>query len=300
MVDPRVVIVGAGPAGTRAAETLVRHGLWPVVLDEAPRSGGQIYRRQPGNFTRPAGALYGFEAGRAQRLHAAFDSLAGRIDHRPETLVWTARDGAVHTTPSAGGQVGRVPYEALILATGACDRVIPFPGWTTAGVFTLGAAQIALKHQACAIGRRVTFLGTGPLLYLVAYQYAKAGAEVAAVLDTTPFRAKLAALGQMFAVPQALLKGLYYLAWLRRHGIAIHEGAEPVRVEGTSAVESIVFRTAGGTERRIDCDAVGFGYGLQSETQLADLAGCNFAYDAPSRQWLSEADADGRSIVPHV
>ncbi|WP_374440701.1 FAD-dependent oxidoreductase [Stella sp.] len=300
MSEPRIVIVGAGPAGTRAAETFVRHGLRPTVLDEAPRSGGQIYRRQPASFRRPARAVYGFEAGRAEALHAAFDALAGRIDHRPETLVWTLRDGTVHALPAMGGQSQAFPYDALVLATGACDRVIPFPGWTTAGVYTLGAAQIALKYQGCAIGDPVVFLGTGPLLYLVAYQYAKAGAKVAAVLDTTSFGTKLAALGRMLAVPQAFLKGVYYLGWLRSHGVAIHEGVVPVRAEGTAAVTALVWRGADGAERRTECTAVGFGYGLQSETQLADLAGCSFAYEDHSRQWLPEADGDGRSDVTGV
>ncbi|BBK31631.1 NADPH-dependent 2,4-dienoyl-CoA reductase/sulfur reductase-like enzyme [Stella humosa] len=300
MADPRIVIVGAGPAGTRAAEAFVRHGLRPVVIDEAQRSGGQIYRRQPPGFSRPAKAVYGFEAGRAEGVHGAFDALAGSIDHRPETLVWNIQAGAVHTAPAGGGAVGRVEYDALILATGACDRVIPFPGWTTAGVYTLGAAQIALKYQACAIGGRVVFMGTGPLLYLVAYQYAKAGAKVAAVLDTTTFATKLGALRRLLAVPQAFLKGLYYLGWLRRHGVAIHEGVTPVRAEGEQAVTAMVFRTARGQERRIECDAVGFGYGLQSETQLADLVGCSFVYEPHSRQWLPEADADGRSSVAGV
>lgn len=300
MTDPRIVIVGAGPAGTRAAETFVRHGMRPTVLDEAARSGGQIYRRQPPAFRRPSRAVYGFEAGRADALHAAFDALAGQIDHRPETLVWTLRDGVAHALPAAGGQSEAVPFDALVLATGACDRVIPFPGWTTAGVYTLGAAQIALKYQGCAIGEPVVFLGTGPLLYLVAYQYAKAGAKVAAVLDTTRFATKLAALGRLLAVPQAFLKGLYYLSWLRARGIPIHEGVEPVRAEGEAAVTALVWRTAAGAERRTECGAVGFGYGLQSETQLADLAGCSFAYEEQSRQWLPQADADGRSDAKGV
>ena len=72
----------------------------------------------------------------------------------------------------------RVPHGALIVATGATDRVLPLPGWTLPGVYTLGGAQVALKFQGCAIGQRVVFMGTGPLLYLVAYQYAKAGAKI--------------------------------------------------------------------------------------------------------------------------
>ncbi|MGE0717587.1 MAG: FAD-dependent oxidoreductase [Alphaproteobacteria bacterium] len=300
MEDSRFVVVGAGPAGTRAAETFVRHGVRPLVLDEAPVSGGQIYRRQPAGFTRSAKALYGFEAGRAQSLHAAFDALAGKIDHRPGTLVWNLRDGAVYATPSAGGPTDRIPFRALVLATGATDRVIPFPGWTTAGVYTMGAAQISLKYQACAIGERVVFMGTGPLLYLVAYQYAKAGATVAAVLDTTSFATKRRALGKLLAVPQALLKGLWYVGWLRTHGIPVHEGIVPVRAEGKEAVSAVVYRDAAGRERRVECDAVGFGYHLQSETQLADLAGVPFAWEPGSRQWLPEADADGRTTVAGV
>ena len=65
MADPRIVIVGAGPAGTRAAETLVAAGIRPVVVNEAAASGGQIYRRQPAGFSRTAETLYGTEAGRA-------------------------------------------------------------------------------------------------------------------------------------------------------------------------------------------------------------------------------------------
>lgn len=64
-----IVIIGAGPAGIRAAQTLVTHGLRPVLLDEASRGGGQIYRQQPTNFRRSAKALYGFEAGSASRAH---------------------------------------------------------------------------------------------------------------------------------------------------------------------------------------------------------------------------------------
>ena len=85
--EDQVVIIGAGPSGTRAAETLVRAGLKPVVIDEAPASGGQIYRRQPPGFQRPIDQLYGYEAPKARRVHDTFDALAGKIDYRPETLV---------------------------------------------------------------------------------------------------------------------------------------------------------------------------------------------------------------------
>ena len=92
-----VVIVGAGPAGIRAAQTLLAHGVKPCLVDEAPRGGGQIYRRQPENFRRSAQQLYGFEASKAESIHRTVDELATQIDYRPETLVWNAENARLDT-----------------------------------------------------------------------------------------------------------------------------------------------------------------------------------------------------------
>ena len=301
MATPRVIIVGAGPAGTRAAELLVAAGLRPVVVDEARQSGGQIYRRQPEGFRRDARALYGTEASRATAVHAAFDALTGRIDHWPETLAWNIRPGELHVVRGDSAHI--LPFDALILATGATDRVIPLPGWTLPGVFSLGGAQIALKAQACSIGHRVAFLGSGPLLYLVAAQYAKAGAEVAAVLDTAPPAARWRALPDMAARPSLLAKGAALLWSLRRAGVPVRRGVVPRRLlpdaEGTR-LTGIAIAGADGREEVIACDAAGLGWHLRAESQLADLAGCGFAYDAEHRQWLPQVDADGRSQVRGV
>ena len=88
-----VVIVGAGPAGISAARTLLDHGITPCLVDESPRGGGQIYRRQPPGFQRTARQVYGFEARKAQAVHRTMDELAALIDYRPDTLVWNARRG---------------------------------------------------------------------------------------------------------------------------------------------------------------------------------------------------------------
>ncbi|HXQ65763.1 MAG TPA: FAD-dependent oxidoreductase, partial [Alphaproteobacteria bacterium] len=141
MAAQRILIVGAGPAGTRAAEALVRHGLRPVVVDESPASGGQIYRRQPAPFKRTAKTLYGFEAAKATRLHGVFEALAGAIDYRPSTLAWHVHERVLHLFDVTSERFGELPFDALIIATGAADRVIPFPGWTKAGVFSLGGSQ---------------------------------------------------------------------------------------------------------------------------------------------------------------
>src|SRR5207253_8848392 len=124
---------------------------------------------------------YGFEARKASALQLTIQRLATAIDYRPSTLVWNVCNGRLDTRRAGRGE--SVGFDILVIATGAMDRMLPLPGWTLPGVYTLGGAQIALKYQGCAIGRRTVFLGTGPLLYLVAHQYAKAGAKIEAVLD---------------------------------------------------------------------------------------------------------------------
>jgi len=293
------VIVGAGPAGVRAAEALVAHGVRPMLIDEAARAGGQIYRRQPPQFGRSSRTLYGFEAGRAAALHQSFDALRAHVDYRPDSLVWNVQGDQLDVLHGPSQRTQRVAFSQLIVATGATDRVLPVPGWTLPGVYTLGGAQVALKFQGCAIGQRVVFMGTGPLLYLVAYQYAKAGARVVAVLDTARFADQVAALPAMSTQPAVLLKGMYYVGWLRAHGVAIQGGVRPVRVSGDERVSGVAWHD-GTRERTLDCDAVGFGYALRSETQLADLLGCRFAYAPAHRAHLPEHDAARRSSVPDV
>ena len=295
MVDPRVVVVGAGPAGVRASEILAAAGLRPTVIDEARRCGGQIYRQQPENFVRAIDTLYGTETAKARSVHAAFEALRDRIQYRAETFAWNVVDGQLHV--ESGGAKAALPFDALIIASGATDRVMPVPGWTLPGVYSLGAAQIAVKAHACSIGRNVAFMGTGPLLYLVAYQYVKAGANVAAILDTSTIAERLAALPALTARLDNVFKGLSYLRHLRGRHIPIFNGVTPVEISGADGkgVTSVSALRRGGRRLEIKCDAIGLGYHLRAETQLADLARCAFKFDLSSRQWLPEIDEDGRT-----
>ncbi|WPP01717.1 NAD(P)/FAD-dependent oxidoreductase [Pseudomonas sp. HR96] len=287
------VIVGAGPAGIRAAQTLLEHAVWPVLIDEGLRGGGQIYRRPPANFQRDAKALYGLEAAKATRVHQVIDRLAGQIDYRSDTLVWNAEHGELDTLSQ--GRAQRLAYRQLIVASGATDRILPVPGWTLPGAYSLGAAQIALKYQGCAIGERVVFAGGGPLLYLVAYQYAKAGAKVVAVLDSAPLSAQVRALPGLLGQSSTLAKGMYYRAWLSAHGVPVHNGAVLHAIHGEQRVTGV-----DGSAGLLACDAVAIGHALRSETQLADLLGCRFAWSPLNRSWLPSRDGEGRSSVPGV
>ena len=300
MGQGRVIIVGAGPAGVRCAEVLVAAGIRPILVDEGRRDGGQIYRRQPEGFNRPYPTLYGTEAERARSLHQTFESLRESIDYRPETLAWNIADRHLYTV--SAGVSKALPFDALVVCSGATDRLMPVKGWHHAGTYSLGAAQIALKSQACAIGSRVVFAGTGPLLYLVAAQYVKAGAHVEAVLDTSNLWKRVRALPKLATRPRVLVNGLSLMRTLRRAGVKVVTGIEPVEIHGTpeDGVSGITYRSQDGSTHQVVCDAVALGYHVRPETQLADLARCEFRFDAETRQWLPAVDRDGRSTVPGV
>src|SRR3546814_12849657 len=130
---------------------------------------------------RPLAKVYGFEWRKASRLFEDFSGIRERVDYRANTLAWNIYDGHVHTISQ--DVVSKHRFDALILATGATDRIFPVPGWTKPGVYTLGGAQVALQYQGCARGRRTVFIGWSPLLSLLAYTYRSQRLRVGQVLD---------------------------------------------------------------------------------------------------------------------
>ncbi|NDW06613.1 FAD/NAD(P)-dependent oxidoreductase [Jiella pacifica] len=291
-MSERVVIVGAGPAGIRAAEVLTNAGLRPTVVDEGMRSGGQIYRRAPEGFKRAADKLYGSEAKKAQALHACFDRMLAedRLAYFPLSSVLAIADDGLQVLTADGLQ--QIAFDRLIIATGATERLAPVPGWESAGVYGLGAMQIALKAQGVALGRRIVLAGSGPLLTLVATQLEAAGAEIAAVLDTSSLAKQLHGLPQMLARPRLVARGMAMRAQLGRRYRA---GVRLDRIETSSEGVEAISWTHRGTTHRTECDAVGLGWHLRAETQLAGLAGATFTYDHSFAQWLPKADAMGRA-----
>ena len=290
----KVVIVGAGPAGMAAAAVLADHGMRPIVLNEHAEPGGQAWRRASAPVAPDMRLLLGSEFSKFERAHAGFAALAGRIEYRPNTLAWNVFGDEVFTHAESRARALR--SDALILATGATDRMLPVPGWTLPGVYTLGAAQTLLKDQGATIGRRVAFLGASPLLYLAAAQHRAMGVEVAAVLDSTGRGAKVRALPALVTSgARTLARGLGYMARLRTDGVPLHLGVSDCVIEGEARVTGLRFRTASGQERRVDCDAVALGFGLRAEIQLAELAGCALRFDPMFRQFLPVTDDDGRA-----
>jgi hypothetical protein len=125
---------------------------------------------------------------------------------------------------------------------------------------------------------------------------------VAAVLDTAPVAKPWGAVRGLLARPRLALRGLGLIRGLRRAGVPVLQGVAPLAIDGddNQGVQAVAVRDARGREQRFACDAVGLGWHLRAETQLADLARCEFDFEPVSRQWLPRIDADGRSSTRGV
>ncbi|WP_297356303.1 NAD(P)/FAD-dependent oxidoreductase [Paraburkholderia sp.] len=233
LVEPvDVAVIGAGPAGLAAATRAAGAGLTVVLLDEQETVGGQIYRaieRSDAQRREILGPDY--VAGAA--LADAFARSGARYE--PNASVWqVTRERSVHYLKD--GKVGSFEAKRVVLATGALERPFPIPGWTLPGVLTAGAAQILLKSAGEVPTEPPVLVGCGPLLYLLGWQYVRAGVPIRALVDTTRhedrWRAKRHMISALRAWPY-LAKGLQLLRALREAGVPIHEGADDLRIEGT-------------------------------------------------------------------
>ena len=175
-----VAVVGAGPAGAAAAVTAARAGARVLLLDGEQRPGGQYWRHGPDGPGTPGEVAEHAAEWRALARRLALELDSGRVAHLPRTRVWrvdagAARPGVLLQAAGPGGEPLEVAAAALVLATGAHDRVLPFPGWDLPGVLTAGAAQALLKEHGVAAGSRAVVAGTGPFLLPVAVGLAEAG-----------------------------------------------------------------------------------------------------------------------------
>lgn len=289
------VIIGAGPAGLACAATLVKAGLRPIIIEESSRPGGQGTRRLSTAMQTKADRFMGRRAAAATAAReAAEDHILSACDWRPGTLAWGIFANQIETI--CDGRQQSIPYDQLLIAVGATDRIMALPGWTLPGVFSLGGAQVALKQHSSFIGQNIVLAGASPLLYLAAAQYARMGATKLTIVDTaTRHDKRKAAIGMAMTSPKTLLEGLGLLAELKGHGIRRIEGARLIKVDGTECVEALHMMHSDGRTETIACDALAIGHGLRPETQLAELAGAEFRFDRRLRNWFPVVDEDGRA-----
>jgi D-hydroxyproline dehydrogenase subunit alpha len=177
-----VAVIGAGPAGMAAAVRAAEAGASVLVVDEGRRGGGQIWRH-----SRDGDDAYRKLPAVAIRWLRRFDALAadGRI-HRlfsASVVGGSVLDSGCTLLVQQADSALSVHARAVILAPGARELFLPFPGWTVPGVMGVGGAQAMLKHGLQVSGQRVVVAGTGPLLLAAAAALAKAGAHVVAVAE---------------------------------------------------------------------------------------------------------------------
>ncbi len=300
-----LVVIGAGPAGQAAATTAAEAGAQVLLVDENAAPGGQIYR---GITTTPVKnrAILGDDYWRGLPLAQAF--LACRADYAPLAKLFTllppgdepGRPSEFELGVSIAGQARPIMAKEVIIATGALERPFPIPGWTLPGVLTAGAAQIALKAHGLLPDGRVVLAGSGPLLLLVAAQLRAAGAEIAAVLDTTPAANRGAALGHAldFLRSPYLMKGVKLLA-KAQGGPKRITGVTALRAEGEGKLGSVAY-TVGGVEQRTACDLLLLHQGVVPNTVISNAIGCEHAWDDAQLCWLPKRDGWLVSSIPGI
>lgn len=174
-----------------------------------------------------------------------------------------------------------VHADAVLLATGGYEKVLPFPGWTLPGVVTAGGAQAMLKGGLVVPGRTAVVAGTGPLLLPVATGLAAAGVEVAALVESADPKAFARKATALAAQPGKVAEGAQYAAQLLRHRIRFIPRHTVVEAHGDARLDAVTVaaldkggRVRPGTARRIPCDTLAVGHGMLPHTDLAESLGC--------------------------
>jgi NADPH-dependent 2,4-dienoyl-CoA reductase/sulfur reductase-like enzyme len=293
-----VVVVGAGAAGMSGAVALSGMGINVVLLDEQGSPGGQIYR---GITLAPLARrdMLGPDYAHGNELAQAL--AASSVRYEKGASVWqVTRDHEVSYL--RGGHMHTLSAKAVLLATGAMERPFPIPGWTLPGVMTAGAAQILLKSSGLAPREPVVLAGCGPLLYLLGWQYLRAGVRIEALVDTTRPEDYWRARRHLFAALRAwpyLRKGLDLMRSLRRADIAHYTGAEGLTVEGVEAAQALTF-TVAGKPHRIASRCVLLHQGVVPNIQFSQSLRARHEWDNDQLCFSPVADPWGELDVPGI
>jgi thioredoxin reductase/Fe-S-cluster-containing hydrogenase component 2 len=265
MLETEIAIVGAGPSGLSAACGAAQFGSKVMVFDESSSPGGQLVKQIHkffGSKEHLAG-VRGLDIGKK-----LFDkALSLGVDVRLNTIVWGYFEERLAVV--FNNQVEMVKAEKIIVAAGAFENTLSFPGWTLPGVMGAGGAQTMMNLHRVLPGNKILMVGAGNVGLIVTYQLLQAGAEVVAVVEAAP---KI---------------GGYqvHAAKIRRAGVPILTSFTIKEALGKNRVEKAViaqvgknFTTISNTERELEVDTICLSVGLTPLTELLRLIGCKMEY----------------------
>ncbi len=253
-----LLVIGAGPGGIAAATRAATQGATVCLIDMQAEPGGQIWRGQWSN-PQDATARIWFDRLRESDVHCEFSA---RVVDFPQA-------GEVLADAVAGPL--RMVYEKLVIATGARERQLPFPGWTLPGVCGAGGLQVMVKDGLSIAGQRVVLAGSGPLLLAAAASLKAHGADVLCVAEQTSASARLGSVLDLIGSPSHLGQAAKLLWALRNTPKPTN--AWPLRAEGDTRLRKIILQT-GAQRQTIACDWLGVGFGLVPNIEVASALGC--------------------------
>ena len=303
-IRTQVVIIGGGPAGMAAARELTQVGVETLILDEGQRLGGQIFRQAPDDYRGESDSRY------VSPSHAVGHKLIEAVTEtsipvRSAVNVFEITADRVWAETHDGSLSVRA--DRVILATGAMDRCLPFPGWTLPGVITAGAAQVMVRGQMLRPGNRAVVAGTGPLLLPTVTALLGAGVDLVGLFDANR------ALGFLKTLPSVLSNGhrrreaLHYMRRLLGAGVRLRTSRAVFRAEGDSQLQRVVIGKVdrrgfpvAGTEETVEADVLCTGYGLLPSVELAVSVGCEMHYHEVRGGWLPVHDENMQTSVPGV
>jgi thioredoxin reductase/bacterioferritin-associated ferredoxin len=301
--DPGVTdlaVIGAGPAGLAAALVASGLGLKVTLLDESPSAGGQYIVGQSGR--NPQRAFSITERHGDELLRCVADA---PVRWRPGTLVWHLASDLTLSLYRRGEVTSPLRAKAVILATGAREQVVPFPGWTLPGVMMVGAAQLLAKRHGLTPGKRVLVAGSGPLLLPAAAKLAELRARVVGVLEATHPRAWLPFAPAAWRNWDRFGEGWHYLRAMRQAHIPYRFGRTVVMAQGQGRVEkavTAVLDASGcpipGSTETIPVDAICVSFGFVPNIELAQVAGAALRFEPGCGGWTPQLDKNGQTTVP--
>jgi D-hydroxyproline dehydrogenase subunit alpha len=253
-----MVVVGAGPAGLAAATVAAECGRKVAVLDDTPWLGGQIWRGEERQPSAPESKHWGerFRRSGAVRL----DRTAAIAAPWPGVLLTERVDGP-----------REIHWQRLVLATGARELFLPFPGWTLPGVLGPGGLLALVKHGWPVDRQRIVVAGSGPLLLAAADGLRKHGAHVVCIAEQAPWRNVVKFGLTLRACPAKLWQAVQLK--LRLLGVPYRCGVWPVCAEDKDQVRHVKL-TDGQRTWSEECDLFACGFGLVPNVELPLALGC--------------------------